>query len=166
MQKYVLDTNVFIQAHRSTYPIDVATSFWSLLKQLADEDKIISIDKVNDEIERNEDELQEWVEANLSEDFFKPTDDQPILNEYRTIANWAEAKSNHYQRGAIDEFMDFYNADAWLIAYCKLTGDILVTQEVSNPNQKNRIPIPEPCIAFNVSYCNMIEMFRALGVQF
>jgi len=166
MPIYVLDTNVFIQAHRSTYPLDVATSFWNMLRQLAADEKIISIDKVKDEIERNEDELQGWIDANLPESFFKPTDDQAILNEYGTIANWAESRADHYQRGAIDEFLDFNNADAWLVAYCKSTGDRLVTHEVSNRNQKNRIPIPEPCKSFNIRYCNMIEMFRALGVQF
>jgi len=150
MPIYVLDTNVFIQAHRSTYPLDVATSFWNVLRQLAADEKIISIDKVKDEIETNEDELQGWIEANLPEDFFKPTDVQAILNEYGTIANWTESRADYYQRGAIDEFLDFNNADAWLVAYCKSTGETLVTQEVSNPDQKNRIPIPEPCKSFKI----------------
>lgn len=37
MPLYVLDTNVFIEAHRDTYPLDVATSFWNTLKKLAEE---------------------------------------------------------------------------------------------------------------------------------
>jgi len=88
MPLYVLDSNIFIQAHRATYPLD------------------------------------------------------------------------------IDEFLEFDNADAWLIVYCKSKGDTLVTQEVSNPEQKRRIPIPEPCNHFGVNYCDMITMFRSLGVQF
>lgn len=166
MPVYELDTNTFIQAHRATYPLDVATSFWERIKQLAEEGKIISIDKVKDEIDENEDDLKFWTETNLPGDFFKSTAGQAILNEYGLMAPWAESKASHYQRGAIDEFLDFYTADAWLVAYCKSTGCTLVTQEVSNPHQKNRIPIPEPCNAFNVSYCNMIEMFRRLGVRF
>lgn len=46
MSVYVLDSNIFIEAHRSNYPLDVATTFWDVLKQLAQEGKIISIDKV------------------------------------------------------------------------------------------------------------------------
>lgn len=166
MPLYVLDTNVFIQAHRDTYPLDVATSYWNTVKNLAEEGKIISIDKVKAEIDRNEDELKEWVEANLPDDFFKSTEEEEILNNYGLMAPWAESKSDHYQRGAIDEFLEFENADAWLVAWCKATGDTLVTQEVSKPGQKNRLPIPQVCQHFNVPYCNMIEMFRSLRVQF
>jgi len=166
MPLYVLDTNVFIEAHRDSYPLDVATSFWNTLKKLAEEEKIISIDKVKAEIDRNEDELNKWIEAHLPEDFFKNTEEGKLLNNYGLMAPWAESRSDHYQRGAIDEFLEFDNADAWLVAWCKATGDILVTQEVSNPQQKRRIPLPEPCNALDVKYCNMIDMFRALQVQF
>lgn len=166
MPLYVLDSNIFIQAHRATYPLDIATSFWNTVKRLAEEEKIASIDKVKDEIYRNEDALKEWIEANLPESFFITTEDQAILNEYGLMAPWAESKADHYQRGAINEFLDFNNADTWLIAYCKSTGDTLVTQEVSNPQQKRRIPIPEPCNHFGVNYCDMITMLRSLGVQF
>ena len=43
---YVVDSNFFIEAHRATYPLDVAHSFWNKVKQLADDGKIVSIDKV------------------------------------------------------------------------------------------------------------------------
>lgn len=166
MPLYVLDTNVFIQAHRSNYPLDVATSFWNTIKQLAADGHIISIDKVKDEMDRNEDELTAWVDANLPEEFFKNTNDQSIVDEYGLMAPWAESRSDHYQRGAIDEFLAFERADAWLVAYCKSTGDTLITQEVSNPRQKNKIPIPEPCNYYGIRYLNMIEMFRELGETF
>lgn len=35
MSIYVVDSNVFIQAHRAHYPLDVAVSFWAKVKQLA-----------------------------------------------------------------------------------------------------------------------------------
>jgi hypothetical protein len=53
MSVYVVDTNFFIQAHRAYYPLDVASSFWEKVKQLADDGKIISIDKVKQEIYKN-----------------------------------------------------------------------------------------------------------------
>ncbi len=62
MSVYVLDSNFFIQAHRANYPLDVALSFWSKVKQLAEEGKIISIDKVKKEIFDHEDELKHWCE--------------------------------------------------------------------------------------------------------
>jgi hypothetical protein len=42
----------------------------------------------------------------------------------------------------------------------------VVTNEVSNPQMKARIAIPEPCNHFGVSFCNTITMFRNLGVTF
>jgi hypothetical protein len=54
-----------------SYPLDVAFSFWNKVKQLAEEGKIISIDKVKNEIFDKNDALEEWCKTNLSEDFFK-----------------------------------------------------------------------------------------------
>jgi hypothetical protein len=60
MSVYVVDSNFFIQAHRVSYPLDVAFSFWNKVKQLANDGKIISIDKVKQEIYQNEDALKQW----------------------------------------------------------------------------------------------------------
>lgn len=60
MPVYVLDSNFFIEAHRSHYPIDVAAGFWNKVRQLAEEGKIISIDKVKNELYDKNDALEEW----------------------------------------------------------------------------------------------------------
>jgi len=166
MPNYVVDTNFFIQAHRSSYPLDIAHSFWRKVKELADTEKMISIDKVRDEIFENEDELTEWVKDNISSSFFKDSRDKSVIAEYRKVAQWAESRSGHYKRKAIDEFLEFEKADAWLVAYCLVTGDEIVTQEVSDPNRKNKIKIPDVCNHFGVPFLNMMDMFRQLGVQF
>jgi hypothetical protein len=48
--EYILDSNFFIQAHRSNYPLDVAQGFWLKLKELAESGIVVSIDKVRDEL--------------------------------------------------------------------------------------------------------------------
>lgn len=166
MSIYVVDSNFFIEAHRTTYPLDIAHSFWNKVKQLADEQKIISIDKVKKEIYDHEDALKHWCFNNLPRDFFKDT--TTILAEYTNVAIWAASRSGHYMPNAIAEFLHADEADAYLIAYT-LTDTInivLVTQEISNPNQKSKIKIPEPCNTLGVEYCNTIEMFRRLGETF
>ncbi len=65
MAVYVVDTNFFIQAHRANYPLDIVQSYWKAIQQLAIAGKIISIDKVRDEIYRNEDVLKRWCRENL-----------------------------------------------------------------------------------------------------
>jgi hypothetical protein len=77
MSKFIVDSNFFIQAHRSIYPLDVVQSFWTKIKSLADKGIILSIDKVKREIYDNsshEDELKIWCEVNLPDDFFVNTD--------------------------------------------------------------------------------------------
>lgn len=163
---FIIDSNVFIEAHRTTYPLDIATGFWNTIKELAEGDHISSIDKVYKEIAKNEDELLNWIDTNLPEQFFLDSVTTEIFESYGEIASWAESVSNHYKRKAIDDFLEFDRADAWLVAYCKANKNVLVTQEVSRPEQKSAIPIPQVCLAHGVQYCNTIELFRELGVRF
>jgi hypothetical protein len=46
MSVFVVDTNFFIQAHRVSYPMDVAPGFWDKIIKLSEDEKILSIDKV------------------------------------------------------------------------------------------------------------------------
>ena len=88
---FVLDSNVFIEAHRTTYPLDIAIGFWDTITRLASDDQIISIDKVHNEILRNEDELSDWLDSNLPRGFFRDTLNPDVLKHYGTIVRWAES---------------------------------------------------------------------------
>lgn len=166
MEVYVLDSNFFIQAHRASYPLDIAFSFWNKVRQLAEKGKIISIDKVKNELYDKNDSLEEWCLDNLPENFFKDT--SQIMSSYGEVSAWAISKNDHYMPNALNEFLNADEADAFLIAYCLADkgSRIVVTHEISNPNQKSKIKIPEPCIAFGIRFCNTIEMFRRLGETF
>ena len=166
MKEFVVDSNFFIEAHRTTYPLDVAHSFWNKVLQLANEKKIISIDKVKKEIYEHEDALKQWCIDNLPEDFFKDT--AIAHNEYGQIVAWVSSKNNHYLPNALAEFLHADEADAHIVAYslADVINRTVVTQETSEPNRRNKIKIPEPCDALKVQYCNTIEMFRRLGETF
>ncbi|MBN8706468.1 MAG: DUF4411 family protein [Bacteroidetes bacterium] len=166
MSIFVVDSNFFIEAHRATYPLDVAPSFWNKVKYLADSSKICSIDKVKSELSVHQDDLERWCAANLSDDFFKES--STCLSQYSQIAKWAQSRSGHYLPQAISDFLHADEADAFLIAFTLAdpSNRILVTQEVANPLQKNRIKIPDVCKALGVTCCNTVEMFRKLGETF
>lgn len=168
MSAFILDSNFFIQSHRITYPLDVATTFWEKVKKLFNEGKVISIDKVKDEIFKNDDELKKWIEVNLPNECFKPTNTQEILTKYADVVKWTNSKNNHYVQNAINEFLKFENADAWLVAFALSINENcqIVTQEKSEPNRKSKIKIPDVCNGFNIQYKNIIEMFRELGERF
>lgn len=166
MEVYIVDTNFFIQAHRDTYPLDVAFSFWNKVKKLAIEGKIISIDKVRNEIFDHNDILEHWCRENLPADFFKDTTE--ALEEYKQVIRWAASKNAHYSLNALNEFLDADEADAFLVAYAlkDVPTRILVTQEVSQPERKSKVKIPEPCDFLHVRYIKVMEMFRELGETF
>ena len=165
MSVYVIDSNFFIQAHRVYYPLDVAYSFWQKVKQLAHEGKIISIDKVKDEIFDHNDELEEWCKENLPDDFFK--DSSSTILEYSQVTAWAISKNDHFLPQALNEFLDANEADAFIIAFVlNDSNKILVTQETSEPFRRNKVKIPDACIALNVRYLNVMEMFRQLNETF
>lgn len=164
--EYVLDSNFFIQAHRSTYPIDVAEGFWLKLKVLADSGVLVSIDKVRNELYDKNDALEAWCKANLPVDFFK--DSSAVMTEYATVVGWAPTRIPPYMQGALNDFMDADRADAFLVAYALADSSnrTLVTQEVNSPNKINIIKIPDCCDEVDVRHLNTIEMFRDIGTTF
>ncbi len=166
MSVYVLDSNFFIQAHRFHYPIDVAAGFWNKVRQLAEQGKVISIDKVKKELYNKNDALEDWCRNNLPYVFFKDT--SAIMASYAQVTSWAMSRSGHYLPNALNEFLDADEADAFLVAYCleDPVNRFVVTQEISEPNRQNKVKIPDACIALNVSYMNTIKMFRHLGETF
>lgn len=166
MACYVLDTNFFIQAHRMHYPFDVFPTFWTKIEELASQGILLSIDKVRQELRHNRDALTLWVEESLPEGFFVAS--ETAIQQYAQVATWATSRADHYKPAALNEFLHADEADAWLVAYslADVGNRILITHEVSQPNAKNKIKIPEPCDALGVRYLNSISMFRELGVRF
>jgi Domain of unknown function (DUF4411) len=168
MAIYIVDSNFFIDAHRTRYPIDVAVNFWLKVKQLADEGKIFSIDKVRDELYDRNDELEQWCRANLPNNFFEDTSKSEIILEYAKISAWAYSKRTQYTQAALNEFLDADEADAFVAAFAlaDIENRIVVTQEISSPGSKKRVKLPDACIENGVSYVNTVEMFRLLGETF
>lgn len=165
MPKYLLDANIFISAHRMTYPLDVAVSFWKKLKELADADIIFSLNNVKEEIFNNQDQLKTWCKNNLKDGFFKKS--ESAISEYQIVVKWA-ASMKHYKPSAISDFLSSKGADAFLVAFALSDADniTIVTYETSRPEGKNRIKIPEPCNHFGIRYLTPIEMFREIKETF
>ncbi len=167
---YLLDTNIFLQAYKVYYPMDVVVSFWETLKKLAQEEKIFSINYVKSEIDRYEDELQKWCETELPDNFFLDVDAEIYTDQtYQEVINWAVSKLNNpYLQRAIDEFSSSTIADAFLVAFALSDRDnrVIVTEEKPRSNSKSKIKIPDVCKAFEIKYLNTIDMFRELKVKF
>jgi hypothetical protein len=162
--KYVLDTNVFIEASKRYYAFDIAPPFWKGLVTFAQQREIISIDKVYDEIIRGKDDLANWAKT-VFHMYFDKSNTPGILEKYSETIKWGESQ-NQYNQLAKDEFYTAKNADAWVIAYAHANNCTIVTHEKFDPNIKKRIPIPNVCKVLKIPCINTFEMLRSLEFIF
>lgn len=170
MTKYLIDTNIFIEAHRNFLPIDIATGFWGKIQELASIGKIHSIDKVRDELCAHNDDLKKWIINNLDDNFFWNTTGEVLL-KVEEIVQWV-TECQRYNDAAKSEFMNSMDkADVYLVAFASLDTDTrIVTRENSNlkgsNSQAGRVKIPDLCNHFNATYICPAQMFRELGETF
>lgn len=162
MSKYLLDANIFIEAYGRYYSFDIAPAFWSSLKQNAETNQIVSIDRIYDEINNynDDDELKTWVNSEFR-DWFISTDNENVFDAYKEIIEWA-MRQTQFTESAKAEFASV--ADSWLIACAKAHDFIIVTHEVYDENIRRKIPIPNVCQAFSINYINTFEMLRRLNI--
>lgn len=58
---FALDANVFIEAHRRYYGLDLCPGFWECLRHYGARQRLLSIDRVRSELLRGRDALSKWV---------------------------------------------------------------------------------------------------------
>lgn len=82
--RFVLDTNVLVEAHRRYYAFDIAPCFWRVLLELADRGHIVSIDRVKDELMNSgqEDALNKWALSEFDH-WFASTENEEVFCQDR-----------------------------------------------------------------------------------
>ena len=162
--KFVLDTNVFVQAHRAYYAFDIAPGFWTSVLAHVESERLVSIDRVHDEVLKGGkgDALEDWVKKQTPKEMFASSKTSEIAAEFAPMMQWVQAEAR-FTADAKAEFAE--KADGWLIAYAKKHGYVLVTHEGFNPDRKNKVLMPVVCKQFGVNYTDTFGMLRALKVQ-
>jgi Domain of unknown function (DUF4411) len=158
---FVLDANVFIQAHRRYYAFDLAPKFWTGLVQHAEGGQVESIDRVKSELEKGKDELAAWAGGDFAS-AFASTDEESVIRAYGNIMNWV-SQQGQFSDAAKAEFAQ--GADGWLVAYAQAKGHVVVTHEVLDLNVRKRVPIPNICQALRVAWVDTFAMMRELGLR-
>jgi hypothetical protein len=163
MSKFVLDANIFIDAHQRYYSFDIAPAFWCALKGQAENGTIVSVDHVLRELNHSndEDKLRLWANNEFKK-WFESTDDDKIFMAYSEIITWA-MRQQQFNEPAKSEFASV--ADSWLIACAKARNYIIVTHEVYDDHIRRKIPIPNVCRAFDIPYINTFDMLRRLHIR-
>ncbi len=158
---YLLDSNVFIEAHQGGYPMDVFPSYWHMLSSQCHCERMHSLAIVKKELMVGADDLSSWLSSAVPPSVF--LDESEVVSLYAEIATYI-ASHPQYTQVAKDVFLSGEVADAWLIAYAREHGCTIVTNETSSPESKTRIKIPDICRHYNVRCIKPIEMLRELGV--
>jgi hypothetical protein len=59
--RYLLDANPFIEAKNRYYGFDICPGFWSSLVTQHAAKRIFSIDRIENELKEQDDEVKEWI---------------------------------------------------------------------------------------------------------
>ena len=159
MTRYLLDTNIFIQARNLHYGFDFCPAFWDWLIDQHTAGVVGSIDKVSDELAAGGDDLSDWAKVR-GDAFFVPPDDL-VLPALARVSVWATSQT--YERAAIATFLQV--ADYWLVAHALAHGCIVVTHEVPAESVR-KIKIPNACIGLTIPCINPYEMLRRERARF
>lgn len=159
MTRYLLDTNIFIQARNLHYGFDFCPAFWDWLIRQNGAGLVGSIDKVADELQAGGDDLPVWGTARGAAFFLAP--DNPVLPALARVSAWATGQT--YEPAAIATFLQV--ADYWLVAHALAHGCTVVTHEVPAASVR-KIKIPNACVGLGVACINPYEMLRRERARF
>jgi hypothetical protein len=149
---YTLDTDWL--AHTMTnYPLDIAPEVWAHIKHLIDTGRIIICDPVYQEVLEQEDELSEWLKANIGRALKEPGEGEFKFVEEEIMAHYEETFSNWF---TLDD-PNGIEADPFLVATAVVGGYVVVTGENKKIMQSNShlSKTPNVCDFFGVPcICN------------
>ncbi len=159
--RYLPDANVLMAAYHHYYSPTLCPGFWDCLAHYLANGRLAIIDRVYDEI-LSPSALVAWVEQ-ATNDWFPTTATQPVANAYRQIIDWVQ-DNPQFNDVARADFAR--GADGWLAAYAMVHDAVVVTNEVSAPDARRKVPLPDLCKRFDIRCINTFEMLQELGTRF
>lgn len=159
MTRYLLDTNIFIQAKNLHYGFDFCPAFWEWLISSNRAGDVASIDRVLADLEAGADDLSAWA-SERGDKFFLPPDDA-VLPALTRVSTWANGQS--YQPAAIATFLQV--SDFWLVAFALAHRCTVVTHEVPSESTR-KIKIPNACVGLRIPCLSPYEMLRRERARF
>lgn len=136
---YLLDANVFISAKNLHYGMDFRPAFWEWIARAHDERRVLSIEKVGDELAAGEDDLSQWAKELPDGFFLKP--DATTLAALARVATWV-SEQDSFSPAAKNTFLQI--ADYYLVAQALSGRHTVVTHEAPR-NSTHVVKIPNVC---------------------
>lgn len=159
-EKYLLDADSLIRAKREHYAPDFCPGFWDALLRGCSQRRVASIVTVKRELLKGKDKLADWVKG-VPEAFFESPENGDVQRAFSEVVQWVEDNSQ-FTRAAKQKFAG--SADPWLIAYARSNKFVVVTYEVSVPDSKALIKLPDVARQFGVNCLPPYVMLRRLGI--
>lgn len=159
--KFILDTNIFIEAKNRYYGFDICPGFWEWMDVVCGHD-VVSIETVCSELMDGGDELAAWAKHRRDAAWFLPIDDEPTQTNFMAIAD--HVTNGQYSESAVEKFLS--KADPWLIAKAVALDAKIVTHELPEPGAKKRIPIPNVASYFEIECVNTFDALRHFAAAF
>jgi len=163
MPRYWIDASVLIEAHRRTYPISIAISFWTWLAGQVQQGSVVAPRRVYQEIaevEDHKDELAQWMknrrDKGLCIALSKAVQDRVGEIQARVFESYSYPEAWDFSRGA----------DPWIIAHAIEDKGVVVTLESDLRPDAKKVRIPDVCDIFDVKCLDMLEMMRLLKAKF
>ncbi|MBN9160901.1 MAG: hypothetical protein BGO98_33775 [Myxococcales bacterium 68-20] len=148
--RYMLDSSVLIEAYQRNYPMDVNETFWVKLDALIVEGHACMPDEVYREIEKKADALFDWC-SDRKDHLVMPID----VAEQVAVAEVLKAHAR-----LVDTKKGRSMGDPWVIAFAKVHGATVVTEEHLTRNLAAP-RIPDVCAAMGIDCINTLALVRA-----
>lgn len=159
--QYLLDTDVLVSSKRLHYHPDFCQLFWDWIDHGHGAGTFFSLDRVKDELMGGDEEdvLHQWCVRPGLKNFFLPS--KPSTPKWGELSQWATSRQPQFLPAAIAKFLNVKSADAWLIAHAASNqGWTVVTNEVSAPEAKRDVKLPDAAKALGVQTINLNELLR------
>lgn len=121
----------------------------------------MSVAAIKRELNQQNDDLSAWVAANAGA-FLDP--DDAVIAAAQRVSAWVQDAARPYLPAAKAEF--FAAGDYWLISHALAHNFTVVTHEVSAPQSKGRVKIPDVCNAVGVPHVTPFDMLQSEGARF
>jgi len=161
--RYLLDSDIFITAKNTYSAFDICHVFWESLLHHHKNGTVFGIDRVRSELlaGRSTEDLVKWVKKQVPDSFFNGVEEGTVPDKYTEIMLWVH-RHDLYDDHAKAKFAG--GADGWLVAYARVHGFTVVTNEKPDPGSRRVIKIPNVCQQFCVKHINTFDLLRGLGV--
>ncbi|WP_297811971.1 DUF4411 family protein [uncultured Helicobacter sp.] len=162
MNKYLLDTNFFLDSSLRYYQNDFFQDFWKWLRHSAQKPSIKTIKKVKEELNRKNDFISNFIKE-MSKDFF--------IDETKYLENYAQviqaSQDMDFNPSAKEQFAQAYRADAWLLAVAQRDNFIVVSNEkMPDKKEKKNIKIPRMCDKLGIKCIDIFDFIKEQKLEF